>query len=41
MLNIDAVVWGSAITVVLATVIVVYLAFKVKSLMNKDADSHK
>ncbi len=40
-MNMDAVVWGSALTVVLATVIVVFLAFKAKSLMNKDAESHK
>ncbi len=40
-MNIDAVVLGSALTVALSTIIVVYLAFKVKGLMNKDADSHK
>ncbi len=40
-MNFDAVVWGSALTVAISTIIVVYLAFKVKGLMNKDADSHK
>jgi hypothetical protein len=41
MLNFDAVVWGSILSAVLSAVIVVYLAFKVKGLMDKDADSHK
>lgn len=36
-MNFDAVVWGSAITVVVSTIIVVFLAFKVKGLMDKDA----
>ena len=37
----DAVFWGSIITVVIATVIVVFLGFKVVALMKKDAESHK
>ncbi len=41
MMNFDAVVWGSAITVIISTVIVVYLGFKAKKLMDKDAESHK
>lgn len=40
-MNVDTVLLGSILTVVLSTVIVVYLAFKVKNLMNKDAESHK
>jgi hypothetical protein len=40
-MNIDAVFLGSMLTVVLSTVVVVYLLFKVKSLMDKDAESHK
>ena len=37
----DAVFWGSIVTVVIATVIVVFLGFKVKALIKKDAESHK
>lgn len=40
-MNIDAVLLGSALTIVLSTVVVVYLLFKIKSLMDKDAESHK
>ncbi len=40
-MNIDAVFLGSVLTVVLSTVVVVYLLYKVKSLMDKDAESHK
>ena len=35
-MNVDAVVIGSAITVVVATVIVIYLGFKIVSLMKRD-----
>lgn len=37
----DPVVWGSILTVVIAVVIIVFLSIKVKSLMAKDAESHK
>jgi len=37
----DAVFWGSIISVLIAVVIFVFLSFKVKSLMDKDADSQK
>ncbi len=37
----DAAFWGSIISVVIAVVIFVFLSFKVKSLMDKDADGHK
>ncbi len=37
----DAVFWGSIISVLVAVVIFVFLSFKVKSLMDKDADSQK
>ncbi len=40
-MHFDAVFWGSIISVVIAVVIVVFLAFKVKGLMAKDAESHK
>ncbi len=33
----DAVFWGSIISVAIAVVVFVFLIFKVKSLMNKDA----
>jgi len=39
--NWDPVLWMSLLMVGLAIVIVVFLAFKVKSLMNKDAEAHK
>jgi putative Ca2+/H+ antiporter (TMEM165/GDT1 family) len=38
MNNVDAVVIGSALTVIVATVIVVYLGFKVKKLMDQGSD---
>jgi len=41
MLNFDAVVWGSILSAVLSGVVVVYLLYKVKNLMDKDAESHK
>ena len=37
----DPVVWGSLVSVLAAIVVFVYLAFKVKALINKDAASHK
>ena len=37
----DPVVWGSILSVIIAIVIFVFLAFKIKALMNKDAESHK
>ncbi len=37
----DPVVWGSILAVIIAIAIVVFLGFKVKSLMDKDAESHK
>ncbi len=37
----DPVVWGSLVSVLVAVVIFVYLAFKVKALINKDAASHE
>jgi len=36
----DAVFWGSVISIGIAVVIFVYLVFKVKALMDKDAQSH-
>lgn len=40
-MHLDAVFWGSIISVVIAVVIFVFLVFKVKALMNKDAEAHK
>jgi hypothetical protein len=40
-MNLDAVAIGSIVAVVISVVIVVFLAFKVKALMKKDADSHR
>jgi len=40
-MNWDPVLWVSMLRVIIAIVIVVFLAFKVKSLMNKDAEAHK
>lgn len=37
----DPVVWGSLASVLIAVIIVIYLAFKVKALINRDAASHK
>jgi hypothetical protein len=39
-MNGDAVFWGSMATVALAIVIVVFLAFKVRSLIRSDAEKH-
>jgi ABC-type Fe3+-siderophore transport system permease subunit len=41
MMNWDPVAWMSILMVVIAIVIVVFLAFKVKALMNQDAEAHK
>jgi TctA family transporter len=40
-MHLDAVFWGSIISVVIAVVVFVFLAFKVMKLMNKDEESHK
>ncbi|WP_295539983.1 hypothetical protein [uncultured Thiohalocapsa sp.] len=40
-MHLDAVFWGSIISVVIAVVIFIYLAFKVVKLMNADAERHK
>jgi hypothetical protein len=37
----DAVFWGSIISVAIAVIIIVFLGFKVKKLINQDAESHK
>ena len=37
----DPVVWGSIAVVVVSIIIVVFLAFKVKALINKDAEAHR
>ncbi|MEW8089354.1 MAG: hypothetical protein AB2784_06985 [Candidatus Thiodiazotropha endolucinida] len=39
-MNGDAVFWGSIATVVIAIVIFVFLAFKIRSLMKSDAEKH-
>jgi len=38
---IDSVVVGSVVAVVICVVIFVSLVFKIKTLMNKDAEAHK
>lgn len=40
-MHLDAVFWGSIISVVLAVIIISYLVFKVIRLMNEDAERHK
>lgn len=40
-MHFDAVFWGSIISVLIAVVIFVFLVFKVKALMNRDAEAHK
>ena len=40
MMN-DPVVWGSLAAVALSVVIVVFLAFKIKTLIDKDTEAHK
>ncbi len=37
----DPVVWGSIGGVVICIIIVVFLAFKIKTLIAKDAEAHK
>ena len=37
----DPVVWGSIGVVVVCIVIVVFLGFKIKALINKDAEAHR
>jgi len=37
----DPVVWGSIVAVGIAAVIFVFLLFKMKALMDKDAAAHK
>ena len=39
-MNGDAVFWGSIVTVAICVIIVIYLAFKVKTLINSDAKKH-
>ena len=41
MLNWDPVAWMSILMVVIAVVIVVFLSFKVSSLIKQDAEAHK
>ncbi len=36
----DPVVWGSALTVIIATGVLVFLGFKAKKLMDKDSKNH-
>jgi ABC-type phosphate transport system permease subunit len=40
-MHLDAVFWGSIISVAIAVVIFIYLGFKVVKLMNEDAERHK
>jgi len=40
-MHLDAVFWGSIISVALAVIIIGYLVFKVIKLMNEDAERHK
>jgi large-conductance mechanosensitive channel len=40
-MHLDAVFWGSIISVALAVVIIGYLVYKVIRLMNEDAERHK
>jgi len=41
MMNWDPVMWMSILMVILAIIIVVFLSFKVKALMARDAEAHK
>jgi len=41
MMNWDPVLWMSLLMVIIAIVIVAFLALKVKSLINRDAEAHK
>jgi hypothetical protein len=40
-MHLDAVFWGSIISVAIAIVIFIYLGFKVVQLMNADAERNK
>jgi len=40
-MHLDAVFWGSIISVVIAIVVFGFLAWKVMQLMKKDEESHK
>lgn len=37
----DPVVWGSFLVVIISIVILGFLIFKIKKLMDKDAEAHK
>ncbi len=39
-MNGDAVFWGSIVSVAICVVIIVFLGFKVKNLINSDAKKH-
>jgi hypothetical protein len=41
MMNWDPVAWMSVLMVIIAIVIIVFLAFKVRALMHQDAEAHK
>jgi len=41
MMNWDPVLWMSILMVAIAIVIIVFLAFKVRTLMKRDAEAHK
>ncbi len=41
MMNWDPVMWMSILMVIIAIIIIIFLAFKVKALMDKDARAHK
>jgi len=40
MMNWDPVMWMSILMVIIAIIIIIYLGFKVKALMNRDAEAH-
>jgi hypothetical protein len=40
-MHLDAVFWGSIISVVIAAVVFVFLVFKIKALIKRDAEAHK
>ena len=39
-MNGDAVFWGSIVTVAISVIIIIFLGFKVKALINNDAKKH-
>jgi len=41
MMNWDPVMWMSILMVIVAVVIIIFLGFKVKALMDKDAQAHR